>query len=237
MYIRNCIIRALSEGHSNEDALDSFLMMKMENSIENSKRKILLCPSLSEVYKHMIGNQTIQESDYELKSSNAMIMPHQRLIVKLSPSCTLYIEKSGGQFQVTINEKSFTSIFIRNYRADDMAMWIISQKEKLDQYIKDWEILLHECSKKMKGNRMALLAIKAIFSNAMKDYPHLKYNFIEQKRRVRIMVRIPNTNLGIYIDGWWGSYKERLPEQIDNLKLLIDAHSKSTIKTFFTSKY
>jgi hypothetical protein len=47
------------------------------------------------------------------------------------------------------------------------------------------------------------------------------------------MVQIPDTNLGVYIYAWWGSYKKQLPEQIESLKQLIRVHRKSTIKNFY----
>ena len=67
----------------------------------------------------------------------------------------------------------------------------------------------------------------------MKDYPRIKYVVIEQKRRARIRVKIPDTNVGVYIDAWWGSYKEKLPQQIESLKQLLEAHRKCCLKNFF----
>ena len=67
----------------------------------------------------------------------------------------------------------------------------------------------------------------------MKEYPRVKYEIIEQKRRARIKVMIPNTHLGVNIDAWWGSYKESLPKQIESLKLLLKAHKKSNLTNFF----
>jgi hypothetical protein len=80
---------------------------------------------------------------------------------------------------------------------------------------------------------MAFLGIRAIFTEAMKDYPRIKFAVVEQKRRAKIMVQIPDTNLGVYIYAWWGSYKKQLPEQIESLKQLIRVHRKSTIKNFY----
>ena len=61
----------------------------------------------------------------------------------------------------------------------------------------------------------------------------IKFAVVEQKRRAKIMVQIPDTNLGVYIYAWWGSYKKQLPEQIESLKQLIRVHRKSTIKNFY----
>ena len=122
---------------------------------------------------------------------------------------------------------------LKSYRAEDIALWMIRQKQKLNEYIEGWDAVLEIACKKAKLNRIAFLGIQAIFNNAMKDYPQVKYVIVEQKRRARIRVRVPNTNLGVYIDAWWGSYKEKLPKQIESLKMLLAAHRKSSIKTFF----
>ena len=115
----------------------------------------------------------------------------------------------------------------------DIALWMIRQRHKLDKYIEEWDTVLDLACKKSKLDRMAFLKIRAIFTEAMKDYPRLKYVIVEQKRRARIRVKIPNTDVGVYIDAWWGSYEEKLPPQIESLKLLLDAHRKSCLKNFF----
>ena len=124
-------------------------------------------------------------------------------------------------------------MFLKSYRAVDVALWMIRQKQNLGTYLESWGAVLDNACKKAKSNRMAYLGIRAIFTEAMKEYPHVKYVFVEQKRRVRIRVKIPDTHLGVYIDAWWGSYKERLPKQIESLKQILDVHSKSNIKEFF----
>jgi hypothetical protein len=110
---------------------------------------------------------------------------------------------------------------------------MIRQKQKLDEYIEAWDAVLAYACKKVKIDHMAFLGIRAIFTEAMKDYPRIKFAVIEQKRRAKIMVNIPNTDLGVYIYAWWGSYKKQLPEQIESLKVLLDAHRKSSLKNFF----
>jgi hypothetical protein len=110
---------------------------------------------------------------------------------------------------------------------------MIRQKQKLQEYIDSWDAVLETACKKAKLDRMAFLGIRAIFTEAMKDYPQIKYVIIEQKRRARIRVNIPNTDLGVYIDAWWGSYKKNLPQQIESLKMLLEAHRKSCLKSFY----
>ena len=83
---------------------------------------------------------------------------------------------------------------------------------------------------------MALLAIKAIFTDAMREYTNVHYDFIEQKRRLRILVKLPGNKLGVVIDAWWGSYKERLPKQLEDIKRLIDFHNTLGRVDFVVSK-
>ena len=96
-----------------------------------------------------------------------------------------------------------------------------------------WNEVLNKACKKAKGNHMALLAIRAIFTDAMKDYHDIKYEIIEQKRRARIRVALPKGRLGVFLDAWWGSYKEKLPPQIESPKILIEAHRKSILTNFW----
>jgi hypothetical protein len=134
---------------------------------------------------------------------------------------------------VTINEKFLHSIYLKSYRAEDVALWLIRQKQHLDQYMAGWDAVLSQACKKAKSNRMAFLGIRAMITEAMKDYPRVKYQIIEQKRRARIKVMIPNTHLGVYLDAWWGSYRDSLPRQIESLKQILDVHSRSTLTNFF----
>ena len=134
---------------------------------------------------------------------------------------------------VTINEKILTSIYLKSYRAEDVALWLIRQKQHLEKYMEGWDAVLSQACKKAKSNRMAFLGIRAMVTEAMKDYPRVKYQIIEQKRRARVKVMIPNTHLGVYLDGWWGSYRESLPQQIESLKQILDVHSKSSLTNYF----
>ena len=231
--INNYIRSALEGGKSNANALDLFLMMKMVNDLPNEYPFITKGPSPSEVHMNLIGNDVIGKDDFHLKTVKSKKIFTQKLIVKLSSTCSLYAETNHSVMQVTINEKNMTCMYMKSYRAEDVALWIIRQKQNLDKYMEDWDAVLDKACKKAKSNRMAYLSIRAIFTEAMKEYPQVKYEFVEQKRRARIKVIIPNTHLGVFIDAWWGSYRERLPKQIESLKLIIEAHSKSTLKNYF----
>ena len=231
--INNNIRRVLEEGNSNDDALDLFLMMNMLNDLGPERPFIVKGPSPDEVHMNLIGNDDIDKDDFKLETIKGTKQVIQRLVVKLSPICTLYAEKSYSSLQVTINEKNMTSMYLKSYKAEDVALWMIRQKYNLEKYMESWDAVLNNACKKAKSNRMAYLGIRAKFTEAMKDYPQVKYVFVEQKRRARIKVMIPKTHLGVYIDAWWGSYKERLPKQIESLKHILAAHSKSELKDFF----
>ncbi len=240
--INNQILNALTEGKNQNDVRDMFIMTQMTNDMTEEKSTYQLPPSVSEINVYMLGNNVIDQADFSIQKINSnVLISAYRLIVKISPICTLYLEKSRLSIKekshqiikVKINDKNIATTYLRNYRIEDIVKWIIRQKENFDTYLNEWETVVKTISKKVKTNNLALLAIKATFSDAMKDYPNIKYMFIEQKRRVRIKVHLPNNKLGLYVDAWWGSYKQRLPEQIKELKLLIDVHSKTQLKDFF----
>ena len=240
--INNQLLNALTEGKNPNDVRDMFIMTQMTNDMTEEKSTYQLPPSVSEINVYMLGNNVIDQADFSIQKINSnVLISAYRLIVKISPICTLYLEKSRLSIKeksrqiikVKINDKNIATTYLRNYRIEDIVKWIIRQKVNFDTYLNEWETVVKTISKKVKTNNLALLAIKATFSDAMKDYPNIKYTFIEQKRRVRIKVHLPNNKLGLYVDAWWGSYKQRLPEQIKELKLLIEAHSKTQLKDFF----
>ena len=230
--INNNISKLLEEGKSNDVAFDFFLMMNMVNDLGPERPFITKAPTPAEVRIHLLGNDAIDKDDVKLEMTNAKI-PIQRLVVRLSSNCTLYAELSYNSLKVTVNGRNLTVMYLKYYRAEDIALWMIRQKQKLDEYIEAWDAVLAYACKKVKIDHMAFLGIRAIFTEAMKDYPRIKFAVIEQKRRAKIMVNIPNTDLGVYIYAWWGSYKKQLPEQIESLKVLLDAHRKSSLKNFF----
>ena len=231
--MNNNIRRVLEEGGSNDDALDLFLKMNMVNDLGPERPFCMKGPSPSDVHMNLLGNDDIDKNDIKLELTKGTKNPTQRLVVKLSPTCTLYAETSYSSLQVTINEKNMTSMYLKSYKPLDIALWMIRQKQNLEKYQESWNAVLDNACKKAKSNRMAYLGIRAIFTETMKAYPEVKYVFVEQKRRVRIRVMIPDTHLGVYIDAWWGSYKERLPKQIESLKQILDVHSKSSLTNFF----
>ena len=223
----------LAWGFPNNKILELFLMMKMHNDMRERTPQFVSAPLPEEVYDNLIGNNVIAKQDIQLEKVDENAMRNQKLLVRLSPEITLDLIKKQGSLYTTINENTETSMRMINQNATDVAMWLIRQKENLEAYLNDWETCLNDAAKKNKEQKMATLAIKSIFKDAMKDYPDLEYEFIEQQKRLRIKVRMPNSKLGVILDAWWGSYQKKLPKEIEDLKTLIEAHSKTDQMNFY----
>ncbi|MCH5302935.1 MAG: hypothetical protein J1E77_08850 [Prevotella sp.] len=233
--IKNNIVHALTEGYCLDDARASFLKMKMANDLGEEKLYDILIPTLKEICNHLRNNNGIANEEFCIEHDCIQGGIHaEGLVIKLSPIYRLRIERTSRFLRVIINNSEAQCI--SRFSAAEIATWIVRQKKNLDKYLQEWEEVFRESAKKVKGQHLAFLAIKAIFTEAMKDYPGISYKIEEQKRRARIKVRIPNSNLGVYIDGWWGSYQERLPQQIESLKALIDTQRNSAIKYYHTYK-
>lgn len=227
------VVRYLTMGFSNNEVREIFLMMKMHNDMRERTPQFVSAPLPREIYDNLIGNNVIAKQDFQLEKVKGYAMRNQKLLVRLSPEITLNLIKEQGSLYATINENIETCMHVSNQDATDVAMWIIRQKENLEAYLNDWETCLNDAAKKNKEQRMATLAIKSIFKDAMKDYPDLEYEFIEQQKRLRIKVRMPNSKLGVILDAWWGSYQKKLPKEIEDLKTLIEAHSKTDQMNFY----
>ena len=141
----------------------------------------------------------------------------------------LFPDASRAEYYRRITEKPFTlpDGSIVKYKPKTIEKWASNyHRMGFDG------LLPKERSDKGSTRVLPDVAIERIYQ-LKKDYPRLKYVIVEQKRRARIRVKIPNTDVGVYIDAWWGSYEEKLPPQIESLKLLLDAHRKSCLKNFF----
>ena len=144
LQINNNIRKALEAGRSNDDALDLFLKMNMVNDLGPERPFIRMGPSPSEIHMNLIGNDVIDKDDFKLELVKGAKTPTERLVVKLSPICVLYAEKSYASLQVTINDKNMTSIYLKSYRANDIALWIIRQKQHLEKYMQGWDAVFSQ---------------------------------------------------------------------------------------------
>lgn len=225
--MRNMVVDALSNGQDYGSVKEKFLTMRMVRDF--GEECYFGSPSLQDIYDNLIACDIIDNKDISTEYiGQGRTVP--RLNVRLSSVVCLHVGRTARGLSITVNESA--PIFINPGNAANVLMWVIRQKQNLNLYLQEWEELFKESAKIIKGKRMAFLAIQAIFTEAMKDYPQLRYEIVEQKRRARIKVKIPNSNLGVCLDGWWGKYKEQLPKQIESLKALIEVHRNSAIKTY-----
>lgn len=232
--IKNTVRRSLSSGLNTSEVLEEFLTLKMNFDLGDDRRADKGQLTMNDIMMNLLGNGIIDDKDIKIEKGTGAF-PVPCLVVKLSPFCNICIKSSRSVLRASVNDNIHFDIYINHFRAEDLAKWIIRQKQKLNEYMQEWEEVLKTTTKKLKSANLAKLAIKAIFVNAMIPYPDLEYSFIEQQRRMRIRVKLPNCNLGLFIDAWWGSYKQKLPQQIEDLKALMEVHSKTQIKSFFTA--
>ena len=133
LQINNNIRKMLEEGKSNDDALDFFLKMNMMNDLGPERPFITKGLSPAEVRIHLLEYNDIDKDDIKLEQTNSAKSTTQRLVVRLSPACTLYAETVRDSLQITINEKNLTVMYLKSYSAALVALWMIRQKEKLEE--------------------------------------------------------------------------------------------------------
>lgn len=221
----------------NKDELKfQFLMRRMMYDLDSAFSESEEIPMPSSIYNYLKDDESFRSNDLILECGNRCMgmRKHETLTVVFSPWCKMVLENKHKALQMSLMDKLMTVYQIKYRNPEILAKWIVRQKQDFELYMTEWNNIVDAVAKKDKTNRMALLAIKAIFKEAMKDCPMVKYDLIEQSRRVRIRVEIPNSNLGVNIYAYYGSYKKRLPEQIESLKQLLDTHGNICLNKFFT---
>ena len=173
------------------------------------------------VWDKLKDNNIISKDDICLSCTNVMDgVYYMRLTVKIHPSLTLTVENYDG-LTVTVNGCSKVKNWVRCLSAEETAQWMVRMKQNMPRYIEEWNGVLDEVLKTIKGQRLAMSAINAIFVNAMKDYPKVRYTVRQQKMRARIDAILPNgTSKTIY--AYWNSYMKSLPRKLNELKALIN---------------
>ena len=147
-----------------------------------------------------------------------------RLTVRIHPSLTLTVENYDG-LTVTVNGCSKVKNRVRCLSAEETAQWMVRMKQNMPRYIEEWNGVLDEVLKTLKGQRLAMSAINAIFVNAIKAYPKVQYTIKQQKVRARIDVILPN-GICRTIYAYWNSYMKSLPGKLEELKALIDKSAR-----------
>lgn len=226
----------LKLGVNEENLRCQYLMTRMRFDMRDYYDEECRVPKPSDIYTLLSDDKRVDNSRLHLKRSKKLlkIFSNETLLVTLSPSCQLKFEEMSGSLQASINdEKSSITQFVHS-SPSILAEWIARQIQHYDEYMDEWKTICAAVAKKAKTKRMTVLAIKAIVKEKMKEFPHINYLIFEQARRVKVCVRIPNTNLGVNIFAYHASYKQKLPEQFDNLRHLIEAHSTNSLSSFFT---
>ena len=169
------------------------------------------------VWDKLKDNDIISKDDIYLSRMNVIDgVYYIRLTVKIHPLLTLTLE-NYDELTVTVNGCSKVKNWVCQLSAEETAQWMIRMKQNMPQYMEEWDKVL----KRIKRQRLAMSVINAIFVNTMKEYPQVRYTVIQQKKRARIDVTLPNgTSKTIY--AYWNSYMKSLPGKLNELKALID---------------
>ena len=178
-------------------------------------------PTPYSVWDKLKDSDAFSDDDIYMTCTNVIDgVYYMRLMVKIHPALTLTVENYDG-LTVTVNGCSKVKNWVRYLSAEETSQWMIRMKQNMPRHIEEWNEIL----KRIKRQRLAMSVINAIFVNAMKEYPKVRYNIKQQKMRARIDVAFPNgTCKTIY--AYWDSYMKNLPGKIEQLKAMIDNSAK-----------
>ena len=216
------VTEALRRGDNTEDVFETYLyrcmfLYRNPNPAIRSYR-----PAPKEVYEALSNNDVICKEDICLEQNIVADNIYYELEVKIHPQLSLSVLNYDG-LKVTLNGKSKVKNWVGHLAAEELANWMVHLKLNLQRHIEEWNTLIVIILKTLKRQKIALSAISAIFTNAMKDYPKVKYSIKEQKSRVRIDVMISEySSKTIY--AYWSTYQEKLPDKIEEVKALIDKY-------------
>ena len=215
------VSESLKRGESTEEVFEQYIYQCMFLERNSKATKMPNGPTPYSVWDKLKDNGVISNDDIFLNCTDVIDgVYYMRLTVKIHPSLTLTVENYDG-LTVTVNGCSKVKNWIWSLSAEETAQWMIRMKQNMPQYIEEWNVVLDDVLKKLKGQRLAMSAINAIFVNAIKEYPKVRYTIKQQKVRARIDVTLPN-NICKTIYAYWNTYMESLPRKLDELKALID---------------
>jgi hypothetical protein len=218
------VTEAIRRGDNTEEVFETYLYRCMF-LYRNPDPVVCSCrPAPKEVYEALSNNDVICKEDLCLKQYIvADNLIYYELKVKIHSQLSLTVLNYDG-LKVTLNGKSRVKNWVGRLAAEELANWMVRLKQNLQRHIEEWNTLSSNILKTLKRQKIALSAISAIFTNAMKDYPKVKYSIKEQKSRARIDVMISEySSKTIY--AYWTTYKEKLPDKIEEVKALIDRTS------------
>ena len=219
------VTESLKRGESTEEVFVNYIYQCMFLDRNPRATKMQCGPTPYSVWDKLKDNDIIGNEDICLKCMNVIDgVYYMRLIVKIHPALSLTVENYDG-LTVTVNGCSKVKNWVRYLSAEETSQWMIRMKQNMPHHVEEWNEVLNEALKTLKGQRLAMSVINAIFVNAMKEYPKVRYTIKQQNVRARIDVILPNgTRKTIYV--YWNSYMKRLPGKINELKALIDNSAK-----------
>lgn len=219
------VTESLKRGESTEEAFVQYIYRGMLFNSNSQATMMPYGPTPYGVWDKLKENDEFCKDDISLICTNVIDgVFYMRLTVRIHPSLTLTVENYDG-LTVTVNGCSKVKNWVRCLSAEETAQWMIRMKQNMPRYIEEWNGVLDEVLKTLKGQRLAMSAISAIFANAMKEYPKLRYTIKQQKVRARIDVILPN-GFCRTIYAYWNSYMKSLPGKLDKLKALIDKSAR-----------
>lgn len=225
--------KLLDSGRDNATFRDLFIWEKMKHDLPCADESCTAAPRPTDIYFHLIEDDTIDNDAFCLERTKKLFHVTERLTVQLSPLHQLVLEPTSTSLSISLNNDS-TARPVRISEASDIAAWIVHQKSNFDTYLAEWESILCDVAKKAKTRRLVVQAVKALATEALRPYPNVTFEVFEQSRRVKLMVRFLNSNLGLNIYAYYGSYKKTLPPQLEDLKRITEVLSHNVHKTFFT---
>lgn len=219
------VTESLKRGERTEDVFVQYIYRCMFLDRNPQATKMPYGPTPYGVWDKLKDNGLFCKDDICLICTNVIDgVSYMRLTVRIHPSLTLTVENYDG-LTVTVNGCSKVKNWVRCLSAEETAQWMVRMKQNMPRYIEEWNGVLDEVLKTLKGQRLAMSAINAIFVNAIKAYPKVQYTIKQQKVRARIDVILPN-GICRTIYAYWNSYMKSLPGKLEELKALIDKSAR-----------
>ena len=215
------VTESLKRGERTEDVFVQYIYRCMFLDHNPQATKMPYGPTPYGVWDKLKDNGLFCKDDICLICTNVIDgVFYMRLTVKIHPSLTLTVENYDG-LTVTVNGCSKVKNWVSNLSAEETAQWMIRMKQNMPGYIAEWDEILNTVSKTLKGQKLAMSVINAVIVNAMNNYQKVKYTIKAQKARARIDFILPNGDCKT-IYAYWKSYPKKLPNQLEELKVLID---------------
>lgn len=226
--------KLLDSGRDKDTLRDRFVWELMTHELPQPKTDKSFVPRPANIYGCLLDDERIDNNSFCFERRKKLLRCIETLTVEIAPMYHVELENTEEALVVSFRANETSTWQVRFVDAAELAEWIIRQKLNLETYLTEWENVVSDAAKKAKTRRLVVQAVKALATETLRPYPNVKYDIFEQSRRVKLMVRFLNSNLGLNIYAYYGSYKKTLPPQLEDLKRIIEVLSHNAHKTFFT---